>query len=139
LFISPFVPFADISRVGAVMVAGAVRGSEGSFNSFKGKKMNTGVVLAFGLLTLLGGCSPSYEILHKKESEGGVYLAFPAGSYLEEGEMFRIVGAAQRDAHGRLRPVLGKVKVLEVMNDTVAFVKVLEGTVEDGVSAERIK
>jgi hypothetical protein len=93
-------------------------------------------LIALALLIFFGGCSRSYEILNATERGGGVYITFPPGSHLHEGEIFRIVGAVQHESHGRLRPVLGKVKVLQVRGDTLAFVRVLGGTVENGVSAE---
>jgi hypothetical protein len=94
-------------------------------------------VLSLALLVTLGGCSPSYEILSAVDGNNGVYLTFPSGARLHEGEIYRIVGAVPPQGHGRLRPVLGRVKVLELRSDTVAFVKVLEGTVANGVSAEK--
>ena len=97
------------------------------------------VVIALTLMTFFGGCYPSYEILQMTEGDGGVYLTFPAGSHLEEGQVFRIVGAVGRDTHGRARPILGRVKVLQVTDETVAFVKLIEGTVENGVSAEKVE
>jgi hypothetical protein len=95
--------------------------------------------VALALLMFLGGCTPSYEILKSVESDDGVYITFPVGSHLYEGEIFRIVGPVQPDAHGRLRPVLGRVRVLQVTGDTLAFVRVLEGTVTSGVSAEKVE
>jgi hypothetical protein len=99
--------------------------------------MKKGAVLALALLMTLGGCSRSYQILNAVGGNDGVFLTFPSGAHLHEGDIYRIVGALPPEAHGRLRPVLGKVKVLEVRSDTVAFVKVLEGTVVNGVSAEK--
>jgi hypothetical protein len=99
--------------------------------------MKKGAAIAFALLVTLGGCSRSYQILNATEGGDGVYLTFPQGAHPHEGEIYRIVGALPPDAHGRLRPVLGKVKVMELKSDTVAFVKVLEGTTANGVSAEK--
>lgn len=99
--------------------------------------MKKGAVLALALLMTLGGCSRSYQIVNAVGGDDGVYLTFPQGTHLHQGEIYRIVGALPPDAHGRLRPVLGKVKVMELRSDTVAFVKVLEGTVVNGVSAEK--
>lgn len=99
--------------------------------------MRKRAVFALALLITLGGCSPLYQILNAVGGDDGVYLTFPSGTHLHEGDIYRIVGAMQPDSHGRFRPVLGKVKVLEVRSDTVAFVKVLEGSVENGVSAEK--
>jgi hypothetical protein len=98
--------------------------------------MRKRTLIVVALLISLGGCSRSYEILKAVEGEDGVYLTFPPGTHLYEGEIFRIVGAARPEAHGRLRPVLGRVRVLQVKGGTLAYVKILTGTVEYGVSAE---
>jgi hypothetical protein len=94
-------------------------------------------VLSFALLITLSGCTRSYQILSATAGNDGLYLTFPSGTALHEGDVYRIVGGIPPQSHGRPRPVLGRVKVLEVRSDTVAFVSVLEGTVAGGVSAEK--
>jgi hypothetical protein len=99
--------------------------------------MNKHALFLLAVLISVGGCSRSYDILKVAEGEEGVFLTFRLGAHLYEGEVFRIVGALPPEPHGRLRPVLGKVKVLVVTGDTLAFVRVLEGTVARGASVER--
>ena len=94
-------------------------------------------VLAVALLLTLGGCARSYQIIHAAGGDDGVYITFPAGTPIHEGEIYRVVGAIPPQGHGRPRPVLGRVKVLSLKSDSVAFVKVLEGTADNGVTAEK--
>jgi|GEM_PF-3353556 len=94
-------------------------------------------LFALLLLSMLVGCSRSYQIVNAAGGDNGVYITFPAGTPVHEGEIYRIVGAIPPQGHGRPRPVLGKVQVLSVKPTNVAFVKVLDGTVENGVSAEK--
>ncbi len=99
--------------------------------------MRQRAILAVVVLFTLGGCARSFQIIHEAGGNDGAYITFPAGTPLHEGEIYRIVGAIPPQGHGRTRPVLGKVQVLSLKSDNVAFVKVLEGTVENGVTAEK--
>src|ERR1700690_1648233 len=72
----------------------------------------------------------------------GVYLTFPQGTILTEGEVFRIVrplGSYKYDyiSFGCPRNMVAKVKVLKNFGNARVFVQVLKGTVTNGVSAER--
>lgn len=62
-------------------------------------------------------------------------ISFRAGTLVHEGEVYRRVGAVPPQGHGRKRQVLGEVQLLRLKSDTVAFVKVPEGTGEIGVTA----
>jgi hypothetical protein len=101
--------------------------------------MRTSVLVPLVLFILVSGCSRSFEVLRVSEFEEGVYITFPREAHPSEGDVLRIVGPITPEAHGRLRPILGRVRVVQVTGDTLALVKVLDGSVEKGISAEKVE
>jgi|GEM_PF-2446799 len=83
-----------------------------------------------------------YHISCIELNRDGVYLTFPQGTLLTEGEIFRIVrplGSYKYDyfSFGCPRNVVAKVKILKIGKNVRALVQVLKGRVTNGVSAER--
>ncbi|HMD12988.1 MAG TPA: hypothetical protein VKI62_00040 [Bacteroidota bacterium] len=84
-----------------------------------------------------------YHISCIELNRDGVYLTFPQGTLLTEGEIFRMVrplGSYKYDyfSFGCPRNIVAKVKVLKIAGNGRVRVQVLKGTVTNGVSAERI-
>jgi len=101
--------------------------------------MRTTVLIPLVLIPLISGCTRAYEMLRVSELEDRVYITFPREVHPSEGDILRIVGSIKPDSHGRLRAILGSVKVLEVTGDTLALVRVLDGSVRNGMSAEKVE
>ncbi len=91
---------------------------------------------------IFGGNKQMYHISSIELNRDGVYLTFPQGTILTEGEIFRIVrplGSYKYDyfSFGCPRNVVAKVKVLKIAGNARVLVQVLHGRVTNGVSAER--
>jgi hypothetical protein len=89
--------------------------------------------------SLVCGCAQSYHILFIEQKGDEASLTFPAGTRLSAGAKLRILPAIQSDElyrHGRLRKVLGKAEIVRILDDSRVQIRILEGTVMDGVSAE---
>jgi hypothetical protein len=100
--------------------------------------------LVFALcLFFLCSCGVSYDIAHVEQRNDQVYLTFAKGTPVSEGEMFRIFGSVGSSdssvyfSHGRPRKILGRVKIVRIVDDSRALVHVIEGTVTGAVIAEK--
>jgi len=96
-------------------------------------------------LLLFAGCAGSYDILTVDPTEGGTYVEFAQGTPLREGDVLNVVGPIGGDnarggaaSHGRLRKVIGRIRIERLAGDGRVQVVVLEGTLSGAVTAERI-
>ena len=104
-------------------------------------KMKNPFMFQIGRL-VFGKQKPMYHISRIELNRDGVYLTFPEGTLLTEGEIFRIVrplGSYKYDyfSFGCPRNSVAKVKVLKIAGNARVLVQVLQGRVTNGVSAER--
>ena len=112
-------------------------------------------VIAVILLFLWSGCSSSYSIRVIETTSKEVYLSFPKGADVSVGDTFVLYrnqqsssmggqpsGHAGHGAHSgggqaTIKQFVGKVQVIQIVDETHASVKVLSGQVEDGLRAEK--
>lgn len=106
------------------------------------------------LLFLVAGCASTYTIRTNEDSPNEVFLIFSKGTNAQPGDKFVVyrtrtmssssssMGGHQYGGHGSgshaLREEIGKVEIIEVVDNTYAKVKVLVGTVENDAHAEKL-
>jgi len=111
----------------------------------KDMKITTGISLLCSLL-VIAGCGGSYDVRGVEQGEGGTILVFAPGTAVREGETYRVIGAIGGEdlrggaaSHGRLRKILGRVRIEHMSRDGRAQVAILEGTVNVAVTVERLE
>jgi hypothetical protein len=106
-------------------------------NTMKKRAITLGLALV-----ILSGCGPSLDITTIDHKPDGVHLTLSNTTGVVPNDVFRIVAPIQSTenySHGRLRKVLGRVKVVKVLDNHEVLVEVTEGIVSGGVSAEKIE
>lgn len=106
------------------------------------------LVSALGII----GCSSSYTIQVIDGLPKEIYLKFDKGADVKVGDIFVLYrmlpppsgGGGSHVAHGaggpmNLKREIGRVQVVQIVDEIHASVKILSGVVEDGVSAEKMR
>jgi hypothetical protein len=119
------------------------------------KSSVTGLGL-LGLVMMLTGCSTSYRIQVIDGLPREVYLTYTKGADVKVGDMFRLYevhqpapssasqGHGGHGGHGgegqpAMKHEKAMVQVVRIVDEVHAAVKVLNGQVDDGLEAEKLK
>ena len=109
------------------------------------------------LFLLWSGCSSSPGIRVIETTSKEVFLSFPKGADVKVGDVFVLYRTqesasmgGQHDSHGghaghggtagtrtHFKQEIGRVQVIEIVDEAHASVKLLSGSVEDGLKAEK--
>jgi hypothetical protein len=100
--------------------------------------MKRAVVYLLFACAVLCGCAQSYDMRFIGQGRDEVYMTFPEGTRLTVGEKLRIFPSLQSDEL-YLRKALGTVEIVRIVDGARAQVRILEGTVLDGVCAEIVE
>lgn len=105
--------------------------------------------LLTALLLVVTGCSSTYTLRVVDEQAQEIYLTFSKGAKVQVGDILDVYRTAVVQASGGghhggggenvVKEVVGKVQVVEIVDEQHALVKVLSGRVEDGLRAEKVK
>lgn len=113
-------------------------------------KRLTWFAVVFVMLGIIG-CSSSYTIRVIDGLPKEIYLTFGKGADVKVGDVFvlyRVVtpsgGGGSHGAHGaggqmNLKQEIGRVQVVQIVDELHASVKILSGVVQDGVTAEKMR
>lgn len=109
------------------------------------------------LLLFVAGCAPTtYTIRMNEDSPTDVFLVFSKRANAEPGNKFVVYrtvtmsspntsagGHQHGGGHGggshTMREEIGKVEIIEVLDETYARVKVLSGIIENGAHAQKLE
>ena len=108
------------------------------------------------LVFLVAGCTSTYTIRTNEDSPNDVFLIFSGSATAKSGNKFvvyrtRTMSSPSTNAGGHqhggghgggshtMREDIGKVEIIEVLDETYARVKVLSGTIEDGAHADKLR
>lgn len=109
------------------------------------------------LLFFVAGCaSTTYTIRSNDDSPNDVFLLFPKSANAKQGDKFvvyrtQIMSSPNTTAGGHqhggghgggshaMREEIGKVEIIDVLDETYARVKVLSGTIENGAHAQKLE
>ncbi len=113
-------------------------------------------IIILSLLFLAAGCASTYTIRTNEDSTNDVFLIFSKSANAKPGNKFvvyrtRTISSPNTNAGGHqhggghgggshtMREEIGKVEIIEVLNETYARVKVLSGTIENGAHADKLE
>ena len=106
--------------------------------------------LLTALLLVVTGCTSTYTLRVVDEQAQEIYLTFSKGAKVQVGDILNVYRTAVVQASGGghhgggggenvVKEVVGKVQVVEIVDEQHALVKVLSGRVKDGLRAEKVK
>jgi hypothetical protein len=108
-------------------------------------------------LLFVAGCAPTtYTIRTNEDSPSDVFLVFSKSANAKPGNKFVVYrtltmsssntsggGHQHGSGHGggshTMREDIGKVEIIEMLDETYARVKVLSGTIENGAHAQKLE
>jgi hypothetical protein len=107
-------------------------------------------------LFFVAGCASTYTIRTSEDSPNDVFLVFSKSANVKPGNKFvvyrtRTMSSTNTNAGGHqhgsghgggshtMREDIGKVEIVEVLDETHARVKVLSGTIENGAHADKLE
>jgi hypothetical protein len=100
----------------------------------------------------LSGCGASFALRVVDERAGEIYISYSKGTAITVGDMFAVYqtvvhsggsssGGHQHESSGghSSREMVATVKVIAIIDETLAQAEVISGKVRDGLSVEKIK
>ena len=108
-------------------------------------------ILAVSSAVALSACSSTtYSVRVVNKEAGDIYLTYQKGTVAKVGDIFAVykldVVAASDGGHHHggssqhiQKELIGEVQVTQIVDEQTATVKIISGTVEDGVIAEKVK